>query len=66
LKEIEMEFIVISEVGYPIDTDEERAEALTAMVDSGFAECAVYVGAPDPSSYASGKRFTSKGEVFFG
>lgn len=62
------EYIVISETeSYPIDTDEEREQATAAMRELGWAECVVYVGEPgDPSSYANGKRFTSKGEVFLG
>lgn len=62
------QYIVVSEnESYPIDTDAERAEACEAMRVAGLGECAVFFGDPDdPSSYAAGKRFTSKGEVFSG
>jgi hypothetical protein len=68
LEELKMaEYIVIETQAYEIDTDEQRAEATAAMRDAGLAEAAVHVGdADDPSSYANGKRFTAKGEVFFG
>lgn len=57
--------IMIGEWGYAIDTDEQRAEAMTAMREAGVAEAQVFAGDfEDDSSYPNGKRFTAKGEVF--
>jgi hypothetical protein len=50
-----MQYIVVYQDSFTIDTDEEREQAVRAMQVGGFKRAAIFVGDPeDPSSYFSG------------
>lgn len=51
------QWISIDDVVYPIDTDEEIAEAQAAMRAADLKEADVYVGDPDsPDCYKNGRK----------